>query len=170
MIVPLEFLWLVFAIPIVYLYLIQFTKNPKKYRRAVFYILLLEYIVLLICFAVVFRGDNENYSIQRHFFWSYTHNTEDMARDNLINISVFVPVGILTSIVSRRFAVVKSLLLGLLISETIECCQIIFQRGTFDVDDIINNTVGALIGSIVWITLTLLGYIVKQRQGCLDNP
>ena len=156
MIVPQEFLWVALAIPIAYLYLIQFTKDPKKYRSVVFYILLFEYIVLLMCFAVVFIGDGENHSVQRHFFWSYIHNTEDMTRDNLINISVFIPVGVLTSIVSRRFAVLNALLIGLLISETIECCQIIFQRGTFDVDDIINNTAGALIGAIIYC------FIVKK--------
>lgn len=156
MIVPQELLWIALALPIVYLYIVQFTKVPQKYRNALPHILLFEYIVLFMCFAVFFRSYNENYSIQRHVFWSYIHNTKDLSKDNYINIAVFIPVGVLTSIISRRYAVVKALLLGLLISETIECCQIIFQRGTFDVDDILNNTFGALLGSIVcWIILAV---------------
>ena len=39
-----------------------------------------------------------------------------------------------------------STLAGLFISQTIECSQLIWQWGTFDVNDLLNNTIGALLG------------------------
>jgi glycopeptide antibiotics resistance protein len=32
------------------------------------------------------------------------------------------------------------------VTETIECSQLIWQRGTFDVKDLQNNTLGAFLG------------------------
>ena len=37
-----------------------------------------------------------------------------------------------------------AVLVGLFVSETIECSQLIWQRVTFDVDDLMNNTIGAM--------------------------
>ena len=45
----------------------------------------------------------------------------------------------------------KALLVGLLISLFIEVSQLIWKKGVFDVDDIFNNAVGAVIGGeIAW--------------------
>ena len=38
---------------------------------------------------------------------------------------------------------------GLFIFETIECSQLIWERGVFDVDDILNNTIGAYVGELI---------------------
>lgn len=47
----------------------------------------------------------------------------------------------------------NALLVGLLVSLVIECSQLTLKRGVFDVDDLFNNSVGALIGgAIVWFT------------------
>jgi len=43
------------------------------------------------------------------------------------------------------------LITGVLISIIIECCQKIFSLGVFDVDDIILNTIGVLIGAMLFI-------------------
>ena len=42
-----------------------------------------------------------------------------------------------------------ALLVGLLVSLVIECSQLIWSRGIFDVDDLFNNTFGALIGGLI---------------------
>lgn len=50
---------------------------------------------------------------------------------------------------SGKYGLLKAILVGLLFSLTIECSQLLWKRGTFDVNDIFNNTVGALIGGVV---------------------
>ena len=69
-----------------------------------------------------------------------------MLADGIFNILLFVPVGVLVALVSDKGRLLLSTLAGLFISQTIECSQLIWQRGTFDVNDLLNNTVGAFLG------------------------
>ena len=67
------------------------------------------------------------------------------------NVLAFIPFGVMVPIVSRknrRFF--RVLGLTFLLSLFIECIQLIFKVGSFDVDDLILNTVGGIIGYIVF--------------------
>ncbi len=112
--------------------------------------ILIGYITAIMCFAVLLRETRAHGSIQRVFLWGYERNDiEVISHDNLINLIVFIPIGVLTCLISSKFGVVKALLVGLFVSETIECAQLIWKRGVFDVDDLVNNTLGALIGGLL---------------------
>ena len=67
------------------------------------------------------------------------------------NVLAFIPFGVMVPIVSRknrRFF--RVLGLTFLLSLFMECIQLIFKVGSFDVDDLILNTVGGIIGYIVF--------------------
>lgn len=68
--------------------------------------------------------------------------------ENAENVLLFVPLGIFTGIIPNR-SLKRSLLTGFLLSLCIECAQTIFALGTFECDDLLHNTVGALIGYLV---------------------
>ena len=68
---------------------------------------------------------------------------------NLLNILLFVPIGCLVGLATKKYKLVYAVLVGLFVSETIECSQLIWKKGTFDVDDLMNNTIGALIGGLI---------------------
>ena len=59
------------------------------------------------------------------------------------NIAILIPIGILLSDYKHFLAV------DFIISITIELLQLVTLRGLFEFDDILNNTIGALIGHIV---------------------
>ncbi|MDD3222107.1 MAG: VanZ family protein [Clostridia bacterium] len=69
------------------------------------------------------------------------------------NVLVFIPFGVMVPIVSsrnRKFFRVFGL--TFLLSLFIECIQLISKVGSFDVDDLILNTVGGILGYILfWI-------------------
>ena len=70
----------------------------------------------------------------------------------VLNILLFVPLGMLTPVVKESFGSVKKIFLsGFLFSLSIEVTQILTKRGWFDVDDVINNTLGAVIGFILYL-------------------
>ena len=73
--------------------------------------------------------------------WSY------YSVSNLLgNVLLFVPLGFLAPVVSPRLGRFwKTALLGLGVSLWIECTQLFLSRGT-DVDDLILNTLGAMLG------------------------
>lgn len=74
-------------------------------------------------------------------------------RGIILNILLFIPMGYLLPLVFRKVrkhTVIDVVLLCFLISLATETLQLIFRVGWFDVDDIINNTIGALTGALIW--------------------
>lgn len=64
-----------------------------------------------------------------------------------LNILLFIPFGLLASAITERLNIANKLVLvAAALSLIIEVVQILTKRGWFDVDDIINNTLGAWIG------------------------
>ena len=133
--------------------------KSKSYLKGMYYVLLIEYIALLLCFTVICRPSSESYSVHTEFLWGYNKPSEYIFHDNIINVLALIPIGILSGIIFKKFTFIRVMLLGLLVSETIECCQLIFKRGTFDVDDILNNTAGAFIGFLLFL---LISFTTKQ--------
>ena len=68
--------------------------------------------------------------------------------ENAENILLFVPLGIFTGITNRK-SLKKSVVTGFLLSLCIECAQAVFALGTFECDDLLHNTVGALLGHLI---------------------
>jgi glycopeptide antibiotics resistance protein len=84
-------------------------------------------------------------------FWSY----RDMMRvpgryyyEQIVkNILLFVPFGILPALLIKKLASIKVIVpLAFLFSFYIELSQLLFRRGLFELDDLFNNSLGALIG------------------------
>lgn len=63
--------------------------------------------------------------------------------ENIGNMVLFIPLGVALCVV-RKWDVKKA---GFLASLTIEVLQLIFALGTFEFDDLIHNTLGAVIGA-----------------------
>ncbi len=62
------------------------------------------------------------------------------------NVAMFVPLGWLVALLVRRFRVLKAVVAGFLLSTSIEVTQLFVGRVS-DVDDVILNTLGALLGA-----------------------
>ena len=80
-----------------------------------------------------------------------------------LNILLFVPIGCLVGLAVRRYRLIYAVLVGLFVSETIECAQLVWHRGTFDVNDLMNNSVGAIIGGLIAIVVTSFNKGRKPR-------
>ena len=72
-----------------------------------------------------------------------------VCQDLILNIIGFIPIGALAGLLIERYRLAKVLLVGLLVSLTIEYSQLIWHRGVFDVNDLFNNAMGALIGGVI---------------------
>ncbi|WP_211749860.1 VanZ family protein [Paenibacillus sp. Marseille-Q4541] len=77
------------------------------------------------------------------------------------NFSIFVPFGLLVSIVSRK---VSSGFLVLMISFALSLCleslQLMLSMGTFDVDDLLLNTAGGFAGYVIfYLSMMLRGML-----------
>ncbi len=67
------------------------------------------------------------------------------------NIIAFIPFGIFLPVLSNnRIKFVNTVILTYIFSIVIETVQLYFQLGVFDVDDLILNTCGGLIGYLIY--------------------
>ncbi len=71
----------------------------------------------------------------------------------IMNIIIFVPLGIYTGILSKKWNFGKNLLIIFLLSFFVELIQFIFKLGSFDITDTITNTLGGIIGLLVFIVI-----------------
>ncbi len=121
-------------------------------------LLLIEYIFLLFCSTVIFRTTGATRQYDFHPFWSY--DRPDLLIENIMNVIVFIPVGMILGSLLRVkvswskygswFKVNGSwlivLLIGCGISVTIEALQFLLKRGFSELDDVMHNTLGCILG------------------------
>ena len=84
------------------------------------------------------------------------------------NIAMFVPIGFFPALLWRGWRWWKVLLLGLLTSCAIECIQFFFGRST-DIDDVILNTTGAVLGFGLYALFRALFPRAAARFHCQDK-
>lgn len=89
------------------------------------------------------------------------------ARNNAFvieNILLFIPYGFLYRWNFRQTGNVwRCLLLGAITSFGIELMQLVTGRGYFQIDDILTNTLGALLGGILFWAAQLIGKAAERR-------
>ncbi|MGN0482569.1 MAG: VanZ family protein [Lachnospiraceae bacterium] len=133
-------------------------KNQKK--KWIFALFFIAYLILLFYFLFFAEilgrtkfGTDYHYNlipfreIQR--FWMYRDvvGIAPMMLNIVGNVVAFMPFGILVPILSYRCRnVFHTVLLSFELSLSVEVIQLISKTGSFDVDDLILNTLGGLAG------------------------
>lgn len=92
----------------------------------------------------------------------------EIYRSNFMNVVLFYPAGLLaTSLLPRRWPGWRRCLLVVLVlaamSAGIEFLQYRFCLGRCEIDDVIHNTVGALLGSLVAVLLPPFFVFLKEK-------
>ena len=132
---------------------------PKEIARAILFIYL---IMLFTQTFIVNSGTNSIELIPFRIIMmqlKYAQSNMHSFLFNVIgNIGVFIPVGIIFAYLLDS-DIKKTILHGSLISVFIEIVQIPLQRTT-DIDDVILNTTGTVIGCFIF---RLLSHILKKR-------
>lgn len=77
------------------------------------------------------------------------------------NVAIFVPFGFLAGTMIKKYSFVFVMLLSFSFSLLLECAQIILRMGTFDVDDLLLNTSGGVIGYLLW---KLCRVLIKREE------
>ena len=83
----------------------------------------------------------------------------------ILNVVIFVPLGIYAGVLFKRWVFVKKLVFFFLISLMFEVLQLIFRIGAFDITDIITNILGGIIGLLIFEAIEkLFNNSVKSQK------
>jgi len=145
-------------------------KGYKSGWRYVSGFLLAEYVFLLYCSTVIFRHVSSVREYDFTPFWSYrayfSGNNPQLLPENIMNVVVFIPVGVLLGLSSRSMTWLWTLLIGACLSVGIESLQFIFLRGFSEFDDVMHNTMGCVMG---YGLFSLLSRLTTKRYGYTDD-
>ena len=81
------------------------------------------------------------------------------------NILIFMPFGFFISMASRSSSFFKALFNSVGLSLCVEVLQLVTRVGSFDVDDILLNTIGGILGYIVFVICNLIRRKCYVRKG-----
>ena len=98
-------------------------------------------------------------------FWSYkeiVNGNRRILMEDIGNVLLFIPFGMAVALLSG-LRTGKAICLGLIFSLLIECCQWFFRLGSFEIDDLLHNTVGTGIGS-AFINQTVFGELLSPKD------
>ncbi len=139
----------------------RITDIVKNDRKVVFYkeILGLLFIVYILCLFHVVTFQDVTWSSSNFIPFKemlrYRFASSLFFRNVLGNMLMFIPFGFFVSYFLKLKKPYSILLLSLLISSTIETTQLLIGR-VFDVDDIILNVVGGVVGFAVYKLFSIL--------------
>jgi glycopeptide antibiotics resistance protein len=146
--------------------MLQQANATNRYLRRIF-ISAVGIVYVLLMFKLLFLRPQYEISYQYNLvplktIKQYINNREyfnlDIWIKNLFgNIIMFIPIGLLLPLLNQRMLkIFKFTGTAMAILFSVELVQMLLRVGSFDVDDIILNTLGALIG-LVFTRVVIMG-------------
>ena len=101
-------------------------------------------VMILLLFFRVYHDNNINLNILELFNFETTNLSQ-----TILNLILFIPIGYWL----KYLRISSVLLISLLLITSIELLQFVSHRGIFDVVDILINTIGIMIGYLIFKTV-----------------
>ena len=153
-------------------------KNATKRQKMgwVVFLIYLLFLVYFLFFSDFFgRGSHlrQDYAynlvplkeIRRFIVYRKVVGLESFLLNIVGNIAGFMPFGFFLPVISRRSRrFFNTVLLSFLFSLTIETIQLVFKVGSFDVDDMILNTAGGILGYTMYKIVQHIRVRRKRRE------
>ena len=138
--------------------------KTRKRIRALGKILFVLYVFFIIYFLIfsdwygrtgVYTDYHYNLVLFKEIkrFWEYRDQVGFFAMFNNLfgNVIIFIPFGFFLPMASRRRSLPATVFYSFGLSLCVETFQLISKVGSFDVDDLLLNTLGGLAGYIVFV-------------------
>lgn len=155
--------------------------KSRKRIRTIGKILFVAYVGFVIWFLIFSdwygrTGEMQEYHYNLELFkeikrfWDYREQVGYFAMfTNLFgNVIIFMPFGFFLPMASRYRSSISTLFASFGLSLCVEVFQFITKVGSFDVDDLLLNTIGGVIGHMLFVICDFVGrendYKRKKRQ------
>ena len=156
-------------------------KKRKQYR-ILGKILFVSYIAFVFYFLLISEvygrtGEMKDYhynlvlfqEIKR--FWNYREQLGMFATlTNLLgNVLIFLPFGFFMPMASKHRSFLNTSFYSLALSLTVEISQLFLKVGCFDVDDLLLNTIGGMLGYITFTVCNMIRRHHDKKAGSRKN-
>ena len=156
----------------------------RKNRKLTIYLLML-YLVLLV-WVVVFKcaipreimgnlfesdplkfgpviGEYMELDLYHRFIFDFVRPDKayEIFNDALLNILVFIPMGLLVALVAKKYKKTMPIITSFILSLSIELFQLFTAFGSFSFIDLLSNVIGGILGMLLYL---LLMRIVTQEN------
>lgn len=153
--------------------------ETKKKIRMIGWILFIIYILLLIYFLFLSEEYGRKDFAERDYqynlvlfqeirrFWVYRSKVGYLAAFlNLAgNVIGFIPFGFIVPVIGKKMK--NGLLVsvcGFCLSLFVESMQLIFKVGSFDVDDLLLNTLGTVLGYLIFVVCNRIRRWIYEKK------
>lgn len=141
-----------------------FKARPRIHLSAL--AILVSYLLAVLYVTTFVRERGSNSQIQMEIMnWLKEDGIESFDH-TLLNVAMFVPVGALCPFLAERKhkKIFLSWSFGIMLSTAIETGQLLLRSGTCDIDDILSNSLGALIGAVIVTAAMRLKQKREERE------
>lgn len=129
-------------------------------RIKIFCFALAEYVVALLLLTVVLR-ETPKYpdGFQNSLLCDKSFLSGNLDIEHTVNIVLFLPMGMLLCGLLRNHRLLYTMLIGLFVSFIIEIAQYVLNKGVADIEDVIYNGIGLMIGAFFCV---IMKYIINK--------
>ena len=146
----------IFAIPVLILYFLRLKKAGRTQSPLHIAAVLIFCYYLFGLLTVTGIGYTSTINFRPNIFWTPLIGMITGPTDTLLNIVLFIPLGLFLPLLYRKYHRIQSVALtGFLFSLSIEIVQM-FGWGSTDINDLITNTAGVCLGYLTFCLLTKL--------------
>lgn len=138
-------------------------KENKRKIQMISWVFFIIYLVMMVYFLFFSEqmgripGNQYRYNlvpfaeIRRYLSYRNKIGTFHVMLNLLGNVVCFIPFGFVIPILTRKQTALRMFLLSMAASVLVELLQLVSMLGSCDVDDIILNTLGGLIGYVLFV-------------------
>lgn len=127
----------------------KIVKRKYSVKQIILLFLLLEYMFLVLCSTVFYRTSSFFVHYNLMPFWSYVktfNGRSELVSEIICNIILGIPIGFFLKLIFINCRIWLSIIIGGLLSVIIEALQLFLKRGYCELDDVLNNILGCIIG------------------------
>ena len=162
---PILFLCIITTICLKVAYSLANHTKLELYKEMI-NLVFIAYVIMLFSLvtATDFSSFSNNFVPFKEIF-RYSFNSKLFYRNVIGNVAIFVPFGYYVNYYCKSKNITYSLLITLIVSTTIETIQLALGR-SFDIDDIILNVLGGVVGYLLYI---FSEFIFKKNSEKVKN-
>lgn len=151
--------WMLSAIIAGIFTLILYRHGKVKASTAFIIPILLFFLSFVLTITIIERVPRRTVRYNLELFWTIKRivaGKTNLIWEIFLNVVLFVPMGLMVSVLipHRAWA---AILICTITSMVIEVIQLLTHRGLFELDDILYNSVGAVIGFLLYLLLKRIG-------------